>query len=84
MGKTTHQLGALAEGDSIMDVIGPLGMPSHIENFGKVVCVGGGVGIAPTYPIARALKEAGNTVVSIIGATHEGPDLLGREDARSI
>jgi ferredoxin/flavodoxin---NADP+ reductase len=68
MGKTTHQLGALAEGDSIMDVIGPLGKPSHIENFGKVVCVGGGVGIAPTYPIARALKEAGNTVVSIVGA----------------
>jgi ferredoxin--NADP+ reductase len=68
MGKTTHHLGTLNEGDSIMDVIGPLGMHSHIENFGKVICVGGGVGIAPTYPIARALREAGNTVISVIGA----------------
>ncbi len=68
MGKTTHQLGAMSEGNALSDVIGPLGMHSHIEKFGKVVCVGGGVGIAPTYPIARALKEAGNTVISIIGA----------------
>jgi ferredoxin/flavodoxin---NADP+ reductase len=68
MGKTTHQLAALNEGDFIHDVIGPLGMHSHIENFGKVICVGGGVGIAPVYPIARALKEAGNVVISIIGA----------------
>jgi ferredoxin/flavodoxin---NADP+ reductase len=68
MGKTTHQLGAMSEGDALLDVIGPLGMHSHIENFGKVVCVGGGVGIAPVYPIARALREAGNTVISIIGA----------------
>jgi ferredoxin--NADP+ reductase len=68
VGKTTHHLGTLNEGDFILDVIGPLGMPSHIENFRKVVCVGGGVGIAPMYPIARSLKEAGNTVISIIGA----------------
>lgn len=68
VGKTTHQLGALHEGDFISDVVGPLGNPSHIENFGKVVCVGGGVGIAPVYPITRALKQAGNTVFSIIGA----------------
>jgi NAD(P)H-flavin reductase len=68
MGKTTHQLGAMSEGDTLSDVIGPLGMHSHIENFGKVICVGGGVGIAPVYPIARALREAGNTVISIIGA----------------
>ena len=68
VGKTTHQLSTLNEGNFILDVIGPLGMPSHIENFGKVACVGGGVGIAPIYPIARALKEAGNTVISIIGA----------------
>jgi ferredoxin--NADP+ reductase len=68
VGKTTHQLAMLNEGDSISDVIGPLGKNSHIENFGKVICVGGGVGIAPVYPIARALKEAGNTVISIIGA----------------
>ncbi len=68
IGKTTFHLGTLNEGDFIADVIGPLGKHTHIENFGKVVCVGGGVGIAPIYPIARALKKAGNTVISIIGA----------------
>ncbi|MEW6675793.1 MAG: sulfide/dihydroorotate dehydrogenase-like FAD/NAD-binding protein [Nitrospirota bacterium] len=68
VGKTTYHLGTLNEGDYISDVIGPLGMPSHIETFGKVVCVGGGVGIAPIYPITRALKEAGNKIISIIGA----------------
>lgn len=68
VGKTTHHLGTLREGDFITDVIGPLGNHSHIENFGNVVCVGGGVGIAPIYPITRALKEAGNKVTSIIGA----------------
>jgi ferredoxin--NADP+ reductase len=68
VGKTTHQLGSLNEGDYISDVIGPMGLHSHIENFGKVVCVGGGVGIAPVFPIARSLKEAGNTIISIIGA----------------
>lgn len=78
MGKTTHHLGTLNEGDHILDVIGPLGIPSHIENFGKVACVGGGVGIAPVYPIARALKEAGNTVISIIGARMK--DLIFWED----
>jgi len=78
MGKTTSHLGTLKEGDSLSDVTGPLGMPSHIEQFGKVVCVGGGVGIAPVYPIARALKEAGNTVISIIGARTK--DLIFWED----
>jgi ferredoxin--NADP+ reductase len=68
VGKTTHDLGRLEKGDCILDVVGPLGMHSQIENFGKVICVGGGVGIAPVYPIARSLKEAGNTVISIIGA----------------
>lgn len=68
VGKTTYHLGTLNEGDFLLDVIGPLGLASHIENFGKVVCVGGGVGIAPVYPITKALKEAGNKVFSIIGA----------------
>ncbi|NWF76813.1 MAG: sulfide/dihydroorotate dehydrogenase-like FAD/NAD-binding protein [Nitrospirae bacterium] len=68
VGKTTFHLGSLNEGDFIADVIGPLGKNTHIENFGKVICVGGGVGIAPIYPIARALKKAGNKVISIIGA----------------
>ena len=68
VGKATHHLGTFKEGDFIPDVVGPLGNHSHIKNFGRVVCVGGGVGIAPVYPIAKALKEAGNKVTSIIGA----------------
>jgi len=68
VGKTTRQLGTLNPGDNILDFVGPLGVPSHIENYGRVVCVGGGVGVAPVYPIARALKEAGNEVIGIIGA----------------
>lgn len=68
VGKTTYHLGTLNEGDFISDIVGPLGTPSHIENLGKVVCIGGGVGIAPVYPITRALKQAGNKVYSIIGA----------------
>ncbi len=68
VGKTTSLLGALEKGDSIMDVVGPLGRPTHIENFGTAVCVGGGIGAAPVYPIAKALKAAGNKVISIIGA----------------
>lgn len=68
VGKTTLHLGTLKEGDYILDVIGPLGVPTHIETFGTVVCVGGGIGIAPIHPIAQALKKAGNRVISIIGA----------------
>jgi len=67
-GKTTEMLSGLDAGDYLVDVVWPLGKPSEIENFGNVVCVGGGVGTAPIMPIARALKEAGNYVVSIIGA----------------
>ncbi|MCD6363310.1 MAG: sulfide/dihydroorotate dehydrogenase-like FAD/NAD-binding protein [Synergistetes bacterium] len=68
VGKTTDELSTLKAGDSIRDFVGPLGNPSEIENFGKVMVVGGGVGIAPVYPIARALKEAGNEVIGIIGS----------------
>ncbi|MGB9862015.1 MAG: sulfide/dihydroorotate dehydrogenase-like FAD/NAD-binding protein [Candidatus Bipolaricaulaceae bacterium] len=69
VGKTTHQLGLeYDEGDVIADVVGPLGNPSEIKFYGTVVCVGGGVGIAPIFPIARALKGAGNTVIGIVGA----------------
>lgn len=78
IGKTTFQLDELGEGDIISDVTGPLGMHSHIKRFGKVICVGGGVGIAPVYPIARELKEAGNHVISIIGARTK--DLLFWEE----
>jgi ferredoxin--NADP+ reductase len=68
VGYTTRRLGTMEAGDALADFVGPLGQPSEIENYGRVVCVGGGVGVAPVYPIARALKEAGNEVISIIGA----------------
>ena len=74
MGKTTSMLGALEKGAVILDVVGPLGKPTHIENFGTAVCIGGGIGIAPVSPIASALKEAGNRVISVIGARTQ--DLL--------
>jgi len=68
VGKTTRLLGTFKEGDRLASVTGPLGNPTEIKHYGTVVCVGGGVGIAPVYPIARALKEVGNYIISIIGA----------------
>ncbi len=67
IGKTTKELNTLKAGDYIMDVVGPLGKPSHIENFGTAVSIGGGVGTAIAYPTAVALKQAGNHTISIIG-----------------
>lgn len=67
VGKTTKHLNTLETGDYILDLVGPLGKPSHIENFGTAVSIGGGVGTAIAYPTAKALKEAGNHVISIIG-----------------
>lgn len=78
VGKSTMHMGTMKAGESFATFTGPLGHPTEIENYGTVVCVGGGVGIAPIYPIARALKEAGNTVISIIGARNK--DLLFWED----
>jgi len=78
IGKSTKQMGAMAVGEGFYSVAGPLGHPTEIESVGTVVCVAGGVGIAPMYPIARALKEAGNHVISIIGARNQG--LLFWED----
>ena len=72
VGASTMMLATVDEGEYIKDVVGPLGVPSHVENYGHVVCVAGGVGVAPTTPIARALKAAGNRVTSILGArTHD-------------
>ncbi|MEN6437172.1 MAG: sulfide/dihydroorotate dehydrogenase-like FAD/NAD-binding protein [Syntrophobacter sp.] len=68
VGKSTMEMGTMNVGDGFKTIVGPLGHPTEIENFGSVICVGGGVGIAPVYPIARALKKAGNHVTSIIGA----------------
>ncbi len=68
VGKTTRELQTYGVGDSIANLIGPLGVPSEIENFGTVICAGGGVGVAPVFPIARELKAAGNKVISIVAA----------------
>ena len=78
VGTSTKKLGCLSQGDSILNLVGPLGLPSHLKNYGTVVCVGGGVGVAPIYPIARGLKNAGNKVISIIGARNK--ELLFWED----
>jgi NAD(P)H-flavin reductase len=67
-GTTTHRLALLEAGDSIADFIGPLGLPTHIENFGTVVCVAGGFAVATIVPIAEALKMKGNKIISIMGA----------------
>lgn len=72
IGATTIKLGKLNKGDNIHDLTGPLGKPTHIEKFGTVICVGGGIGVAPVHPIAQALKEAGNRVISILGARTKG------------
>ena len=68
VGKTTRKLAALKEGDFIANFVGPLGLPAHIEKFGTIVCVVGGYSVVTIVPIARALKEAGNKVISIIRA----------------
>jgi len=68
VGATTCRLARLNAGDYIENFVGPLGIPTHIENYGTVVCVGGGIGVAPITPIARGLKQAGNRVISIMGA----------------
>ncbi|MEJ2165854.1 MAG: sulfide/dihydroorotate dehydrogenase-like FAD/NAD-binding protein [Desulfobacterales bacterium] len=78
VGKSTALFKTLQVGDSYQDVIGPLGKPTHIEKLGKVVCVGGGTGIAVLHPITRAMKEIGNHVISIIGARSK--DLLILEE----
>jgi ferredoxin--NADP+ reductase len=71
VGKTTAELADLQPGDQIASVVGPLGRPSHIENYGTVLCVGGGIANAPLLPISKALKEAGNKIITILGARNE-------------
>jgi ferredoxin/flavodoxin---NADP+ reductase len=68
VGKTTHRMAALNPGDTIENLLGPLGRPTHIERFGTVVCVGGGIGVAPLHPIAQSLKQTGNRLIVILGA----------------
>ena len=83
VGATTKQMGRLKAGEELLDVAGPLGKATEVENFGVVVCIGGGIGVAPVFPIARAYKNAGNKVISIIGARNS--DLLIMEkEMRSV
>ena len=79
VGKTTAQLDGLKVGDSLQDVLGPLGNPTEIENYGRVVFIGGGVGIGVIYPLAVALKKAGNRVISILGARRKDLLILEKE-----
>jgi ferredoxin--NADP+ reductase len=78
VGETTHRLALLEEGDSIENLLGPLGKPTDIKNYGKVVCVGGGIGVAPLFPIVQGMKNAGNEVKVIMGARNK--DLLIMEE----
>lgn len=78
VGKTTHQLSHLEVGDSLADLVGPLGTPTHTAGIGRVAVVGGGVGAAVAYPVARAMAEAGGEVTVILGARNA--DLLVLED----
>ena len=68
VGRTTHVLVEMQVGDAVPALLGPLGQPTHIEKVGHVVCVGGGIGVAPVHPIAQAMKAAGNSVTIIMGA----------------
>jgi ferredoxin--NADP+ reductase len=83
VGKTTEELAKLDAEEEILDLVGPLGVPSEVGKYGTVVCVGGGVGIAPIYPIARALRKTGNKVISVIGARNSNL-LFWREKMQSV
>ena len=79
VGKTTHMLSKLEKGDNILDLVGPLGKPTAIERFGTVVVVGGGIGAAVAYPIAKGMKQAGNRVITILGARNKNLLILEGE-----
>src|SRR5450631_3097489 len=83
IGKSTRQLQKLGRGDALANFIGPLGIPSEIQKVGTVICAGGGIGVAPIYPIARALKEAGNKIISIVAARNQSL-LLWEDRMRQI
>ena len=78
VGYTSRKMTTMEEGDGFLDFIGPLGRESEVENYGTVLCVCGGLGIAPMFPNARALKEAGNRVITVVGARNK--DILIWED----
>ncbi len=79
VGKTTAAMAKMKAGDTIQDVQGPLGNPTEIKNYGRVVCIGGGVGVGVVYPLTAALKKAGNEVISIIGSRTKDLLILEKE-----
>jgi ferredoxin--NADP+ reductase len=83
VGKTTARMTRLKPGDQLRDVVGPLGSPTHIDKFGTVAVIGGGIGIAPAHPIAQALKQAGNRVISILGARTKSLMIMEEEMRRA-
>lgn len=83
VGESTHRLALLEVGDSIENLLGPLGKPTDIKLFGKVVCVGGGIGVAPLFPIVQGMKQAGNEVKVIMGARNKSL-LIMEEDMRAV
>ncbi len=82
VGATTHRLASMDVGDHIANVLGPLGRPTHIEKFGRVLCVGGGIGVAPLHPIAQAMATAGNEVSIIMGARNKELVIMEEEMRR--
>lgn len=83
VGKTTHSLSQIDIGDSLEDLVGPLGRPTHIEKYGSIVIIGGGIGTAPSHPIAQALKEAGNEITAILGGRSKDLVIM-EEEMRAI
>ena len=82
VGATTARMARMGVGETFTDVVGPLGSPTHIEKFGLVVCIGGGIGIAPVHPIAQTMKAMGNKVISILAARNTSL-LFFREEMRA-
>ncbi|MEI7448689.1 MAG: sulfide/dihydroorotate dehydrogenase-like FAD/NAD-binding protein [Desulfomonile sp.] len=83
VGVTTYYMGTMCVGDKLQDLCGPLGKPTHIEKFGTVVGIGGGIGVAPLYPITKGMHDAGNHVITIVGARTQGL-LIMTEDMKKI
>lgn len=83
LGKSTAEMADMKVGDAFDNVVGPLGKPTHVEKFGTVVCVGGGIGAAPLLPIARAMKQAGNKVIAILGARTKELIILEEEFSKT-
>jgi ferredoxin/flavodoxin---NADP+ reductase len=79
VGVTSHKVANLEVGDYITDLVGPLGLPTHIEHFGTVLCAGGGVGVAPLLPIVEALKQNGNRVLTVLAARSKDLIILEKE-----